>query len=612
MVSGGDGVKRELKPQDAAKFAAGVHAKLDCVTCHTNISDAKANHTHVTQVGEVQPNCVTCHEKLWEQAKKDGKAADKPRLGTVVDNIAAYKKSLHAGDDSNRPGKAKAGCEDCHSTHDFAVPVAGTPEHKKFRLTISDGCGSCHDEQLESWKESVHGQKVTEDADSKAAVCSDCHTAHAVQNTSAVTFKTTVTKDCGNCHEENFKSYRETLHGKVNALGFGNTAKCYDCHGSHDILKIEDKNSKMHEDKRLKTCETCHNGKKASKAAEGYKTFPPHGNAHDFKKYPMIWLATKGMIALLVGTFAFFWLHLGLWLYRELKDRANGVTQPHINVKELGLPEGKAFRRFGKWERIGHLIFAFSLMMLTLTGMTIMYASSSWAPTVMKFLGGPEISGLIHRTFAVAFVAMFVIHVIWVAIFLARNWNTFKIFGSDSVIPNLQDLFDVIAMFKWFLGQGPRPIFDRWTYWEKFDYWAPFWGVSIVGFTGLAMWIPTVTATYLPGWVFNVAAIAHGEEAFLAAVFLFTVHFFNNHFRPGKFPIDIVMFTGAMSLEHFAREHTVQYRRLLESGELEKHLVDVPSPKFTFASKVLGFTLIAFGLTLLTLVTVGLFQSLMG
>jgi hypothetical protein len=59
---------------------------------------------------------------------------------------------------------------------------------------------------------------------------------------------------------------------------------------------------------------------------------------------------------------------------------------------------------------------------------------------------------------------------------------------------------------------------------------------------------PEVTASYLPGWVFNAATILHGEEAFLAAVFLFTVHYFNSHFRPTKLPQDITMFTGTVPL----------------------------------------------------------------
>jgi hypothetical protein len=89
-------------------------------------------------------------------------------------------------------------------------------------------------------------------------------------------------------------------------------------------------------------------------------------------------------------------------------------------------------------------------------------------------------------------------------------------------------------------------------------------------------------------------------------VFLFTVHFFNNHFRPDKLPPpDISMFTGVMSLEEFAREHTLEYGELLKSGRLEEYLVDAPSPRMTLGSKILGIVLLAFGLTLLALVLIG-------
>jgi hypothetical protein len=109
--------------------------------------------------------------------------------------------------------------------------------------------------------------------------------------------------------------------------------------------------------------------------------------------------------------------------------------------------------------------------------------------------------------------------------------------------------------------------------------------------------------------VFNVATIVHGEEAFLAAVFLFSVHFFNVHFRPDKLPQDIVMFTGVMPLEEYKHEHTLEYKRLLENGELEKYLVDAPSQPMTLGSKILGATLILIGLTLLVLVLVGFWEN---
>jgi hypothetical protein len=129
--------------------------------------------------------------------------------------------------------------------------------------------------------------------------------------------------------------------------------------------------------------------------------------------------------------------------------------------------------------------------------------------------------------------------------------------------------------------------------------------MAIIGGSGMMLAFPAAVASVLPGWMFNVATIVHGEEAVLAAVFLFTVHFFNNHFRPDKFPLDIVMFTGAVPLEEFRREHALEFQRLVDAGELEKHLVDTPSPAMTLGSRILGFTLISVGLLLLVLVIVG-------
>jgi cytochrome b subunit of formate dehydrogenase len=178
------------------------------------------------------------------------------------------------------------------------------------------------------------------------------------------------------------------------------------------------------------------------------------------------------------------------------------------------------------------------------------------------------------------------------------------------LVPNWKDLADIIGMFKWFLGLSPKPQLERWTYWEKFDYWAVFWGMAIIGSTGTMLAFPNVTASLLPGWVFNVATIVHGEEAFLATVFLFTVHFFNNHFRPEKLPPpDVVMFTGSQDMEEFKREHSAQYERLVATGKLEEYLVDPPSPGFKLGARILGLTLLAIGLVLLVLVFVGFFTE---
>jgi cytochrome b subunit of formate dehydrogenase len=152
-------------------------------------------------------------------------------------------------------------------------------------------------------------------------------------------------------------------------------------------------------------------------------------------------------------------------------------------------------------------------------------------------------------------------------------------------------------------------VFDRWTYWEKFDYWAPFWGMFIIGLSGLTLWFPVFFGKFLPGWAFNVATIVHGEEAFLAAVFLFTVHFFNCHFRPEKFPVDVIMFTGSQTLAEFQHERPLEYARLVREGKLEHYLVGAPSVKMARYSRILGLALIAIGLILLGLVLLGFIQS---
>ena len=611
-VGAADGESRALAHTDPKKMAEGVHGRLACVDCHTDIQDARANHTRAASTKG--PDCVSCHEALWSGALQDGTAAGKDRLGTVVKNIEAYRKSLHATPDKDDPTRAKAVCADCHASHTFNVPPKAATQRSAWHQTVPETCGAkCHEDQLETYSGSVHGQKVLKDGEVKAAVCTDCHTAHSVANTSTDHFKLANVRTCGTCHDERLKSYSDTYHGQVNRLGYTYTARCIDCHGSHGILPASDPKSKVHVDNRLKTCQSCHNDKKPGMhlATTGFVSFSPHANTHDFAKYPQMYLASKFMVALLFFVFLFFWAHSGLWYYREWKDRREGKRKVvHVKVQGLQLDERLHVQRFALGWRIGHLVFALATMTLVLTGTTALYSQSAWAPWVAQLFGGPRILGLIHRTSATVFVSIFLIHFVYVMQKLLRDRH-FRWFGPDSLLPNWKDFTDCWGMFKWFLGRGPRPEFDRWAYYEKFDYWAVFWGVNVIGWSGLMLAFPHVTAKYLPGWVFNVATLVHGEEAFLAAVFLFTVHFFNNHFRPDKLPPpDVVMFTGTQSLEEFRADHPAHYRRLVESGVIQRYLVEAPSPAMKKGSVLLGLVLITAGLTLLVLVGSGFFSGI--
>lgn len=172
------------------------------------------------------------------------------------------------------------------------------------------------------------------------------------------------------------------------------------------------------------------------------------------------------------------------------------------------------------------------------------------------------------------------------------------ILSPGSLMFNKKDLQDFIGSVKWFLGLGPRPQYGRWTYWEKFDYFAVFWGIAVIGSTGLMLWFPEFFTNLLPGWVINVATIIHSDEALLAVGFIFTVHFFNTHLRPEKFPMDIVVFTGRMPLEEFKRDKPAEYEAMVASGELEKYLVEPYQPIVIRAIRIFGWTALIIGFSI--------------
>jgi len=318
-----------------------------------------------------------------------------------------------------------------------------------------------------------------------------------------------------------------------------------------------------------------------------------------------VWIASKFVIAAVGGVLVIFWIHSALWFYRELRDHQQRRLRPHVRAEALPPAAGRYFQRWSVLWRWAHFLFALSIIILVVTGLPLLYPNTAWAPVLERAMGGPEISGIIHRVAAMVMVAVFAAHIVYAAIHIGLNWKTFKIFGPYSLMPNWQDAADIAAMVKWFFGKAPRPTFDHWNYQQKVDYWAPFWGIAMLVATGAVLWFKTLTGAFLPGWVFNVATVAHGDEAVLAAAYLFTVHYFVNHWRPDKFPLDVVMFTGSMPLEEFKREYTVEYDRLMANGELQRHLVDAPSRPMTLGSKLLGFSLVAVGLALLVMMAIG-------
>lgn len=257
-------------------------------------------------------------------------------------------------------------------------------------------------------------------------------------------------------------------------------------------------------------------------------------------------------------------------------------------------------QRFSRLNRLLHILMILSFINLSLTGMSLKFAYTGWAVFLSHMFGGFETAGIIHRFSAFVMFVVFSTHLIDLARQKKREKKTLKglVFGPESMMFNKKDFHDLVDSIKWFLGKGERPQYGRWTYWEKFDYFAVFWGMIVIGSTGLTLWFSEFFTLFLPGWAINVATIIHSDEALLATGFIFTIHFFNTHLRPEKFPMDIVIFSGRYPLQEFKMDRPDEYKQLVEKGELENYIVEPYQPIVLRTIRIFGWIALSIGFSI--------------
>ena len=272
-----------------------------------------------------------------------------------------------------------------------------------------------------------------------------------------------------------------------------------------------------------------------------------------------------------------------------VSSSADGIHETVVIEKE--------YVRFTPLNRTLHVIMIISFISLALTGMTLKFSYTGWAVVLSHMFGGFETAGYVHRLAATSMVGIFVAH-IWDLLRRVRKESgglKAMLTGPNTMLPTKKDLDDLIGSVRWFLGKGPRPQYGRWTYWEKFDYFAVFWGIFVIGSTGFTLWFPEFFTRFIPGEFLNVATIIHSDEALLATGFIFTIHFFNTHLRPEKFPMDIVIFTGRMTVEELRIDKPLEYEAQVRSGTLRGHLAPGYPPIVVRAVRAFGWTALTVG-----------------
>ncbi len=574
-------------------FAASVHGKNACTSCHVDIVDLAKHMRKEIKVQKVQ--CERCHKKQ---------------------NSEHYA-SVHA--------EKGVTCAQCHTdihTHNY---------WKNDKRIAVAKCVQCHDKEA-VYRKSVHGKGVAA-GNMDSAACHDCHNLHAIDKLAGAKDhkgREFHTKVCLKCHSDEklmaknkvtnvaVKSYMESYHGKNYRLGFPDkVAGCADCHTAHSVLPKADPQSSINPANMVKQCTPCH-----PRATPLFAQYYAHGEMTDRHNYPILYYTFVAMTGLLVSTFAVFWIHTLLWMFRgfvENREKADHLAAGlHEHVTPAGthhhvVPDAhKQYRRFNRVHIFMHLLVITSFLILSITGLPLKFCTQAWAIALMKVYGGAANAALLHRVGAA-------ITFVYFGMALAMSINFLfirkdikgnplqRLFGPDSLCFNLRDIKDVFFMVRWFLFKGPKPTFERWTYWEKFDFVAVFWGMFAIGGSGLMLWFPEFFGLFLPGWAFNVATIVHSDEALLATGFIFSVHFFNTHGRPEKFPMDFVIFNGQIGKEEMIEERGDQWKRYEEEGITETFACKKTSGVvYDFLLKGFGFTALLIGIGLLLLMILAL------
>ncbi len=228
----------------------------------------------------------------------------------------------------------------------------------------------------------------------------------------------------------------------------------------------------------------------------------------------------------------------------------------------------RSYVRFTVNQRLQHLFMFVPFIILVLTGFPLKFPDSAFWEKSMYIFGGIDKARVVHRVAAAVMILDFGFHVLYILLNLLGGKTTIK---DMVLLPRWQDAKDLVQNMRFFTFQSEvRPRFGKYSYIEKFDYWAVFWGMFIMAGSGLVLWFPLQATLLLPGVIIQIAYVAHSDEALLAFLAIIIWHFYNVHFNPRVWPANKVWYRGTLTEEEMEHEHPVELERLKALEQVEQ------------------------------------------
>ncbi|MGD0946199.1 MAG: cytochrome c3 family protein [Candidatus Binatia bacterium] len=569
---------------DEAQFAASIHAKHLCTSCHSDITEVphpdnftakpvscaqchrveteiyrnsdhgRAIHQGVPEAASckdchgsnhyllnyrdpkspvfranIPQTCARCHANTAEMEKFNLRQRSP---------IVSYEKSVHGLALLEKKEMNAAVCTDCHGSHDLHKST--NPVSKLYWQHVPDTCGKCHENVEQTYMRSVHGSAVKRGA-RDAPVCTDCHGEHTIAAVKLATSRVApanIPETCGQCHAAQrivaqyqlppnvFTTYVQSFHGLAMQGGNVTAASCASCHGVHDILPSSDPRSTINPQNLPQTCGKCHPGIGTRLGKEFFRIHAPPGAAEG--KPWLVNLITRIYIVLIVVTIG------GMAVFNTL-DYLHKARRHIAHVKQS---DGEL--RLTRWLRTQHLLLMATFILLAYTGFAHKFPDAIWS-WPFRALGdsGSAARGLIHRIAGWTFIALFLVH--GVSLVLTRKGRDYL----RALWFAWHDLGDALGTLAFNLGlrQTPPPH-RRWNYAEKAEYWALMWGSVVMIVTGLMLLFTETVLRTMPKVWYDVAQVIHYYEAVLATLAIVVWHFYWVILDPHEYPMNPAWLIG--------------------------------------------------------------------